>query len=218
MGLHRDLPRPSLSPIEREQRKRVFWIAYILDQSTCLRVGNAPSQHPDDFDVGLPEDMNGEEDSSVSTNTMFFRQLCLLTVIRSRIYSQLYTNAALRRPPKEIYNTVKDLHVELEQWKHQYPFKEPKRNVDESESLFAFASVGVHFIYYNAVIMIHRVPLLLKYAYSRTQPNVSGKRQNDMKALSDTEASKSAVICVQAARDTLTLVNNMPWGNIAWIW
>lgn len=32
MGLHRDLPRSHLSPVEQEQRKRVFWIAYILDQ------------------------------------------------------------------------------------------------------------------------------------------------------------------------------------------
>lgn len=32
MGLHRDLPRPHFSPVEQEQRKRVFWIAYILDQ------------------------------------------------------------------------------------------------------------------------------------------------------------------------------------------
>lgn len=32
MGLHRNLPRPYLSPVEQEQRKRVFWVAYILDQ------------------------------------------------------------------------------------------------------------------------------------------------------------------------------------------
>lgn len=32
MGLHRNLPRPHLPPVEQEQRKRVFWIAYILDQ------------------------------------------------------------------------------------------------------------------------------------------------------------------------------------------
>ncbi|KAE8399473.1 fungal-specific transcription factor domain-containing protein [Aspergillus pseudonomiae] len=32
MGLHRDVPRPHLSQAEQEQRKRVFWIAYILDQ------------------------------------------------------------------------------------------------------------------------------------------------------------------------------------------
>jgi hypothetical protein len=32
------------------------------------------------------------------------------------------------------------------------------------------------------------------------------------------EAVASTAICVQAARDTLKLVNNLPWGDIAWIW
>lgn len=32
MGLHRNIPRPYLTPEEQEQRRRVFWIAYILDQ------------------------------------------------------------------------------------------------------------------------------------------------------------------------------------------
>lgn len=32
LGLHRNIPRPHLPVAEQEQRKRVFWIAYILDQ------------------------------------------------------------------------------------------------------------------------------------------------------------------------------------------
>lgn len=32
MGLHRNIARAHLSPTEQEQRRRVFWVAYILDQ------------------------------------------------------------------------------------------------------------------------------------------------------------------------------------------
>lgn len=32
IGLHRELPRPSLLKPEKDQRRTVFWIAYILDQ------------------------------------------------------------------------------------------------------------------------------------------------------------------------------------------
>lgn len=32
MGLHRDIPRPDLSPTEQEQRRRVFWVAFTVDQ------------------------------------------------------------------------------------------------------------------------------------------------------------------------------------------
>ena len=32
MGLHRDIPRPELSPAEQEERRRVFWVAFVIDQ------------------------------------------------------------------------------------------------------------------------------------------------------------------------------------------
>lgn len=214
MGLHRDFPRPELPPAEQEQRKRVFWIAYILDQSTCLRSGTAPSQHLDDFDVALPADAIGSEAPLVSNNIPFFRQLCHLTIIKSRIYSRLYSTKALQRSPKEVYRTVMELHIELEEWRRQHPLlNEPKQKVTDNEFLYGFASVGLQFVYYNALIMIHRIPLLMNYAYSSRLPDASGKKQT-----LSAQASSSAVICVQAARDTLKLVNNMPWGDIAWIW
>ncbi|KAJ5095833.1 Transcription factor [Penicillium alfredii] len=213
MGLHRDIPRPDLSPIEQEQRRRVFWVAFTVDQSTCLRAGNAPSQHPDDFDVPLPQETEDDQDPEMSSNIRFFRQLCRMALIKSRIYSRMYTAKALLKPPLEIYRTVKELHAELENWKRDYPFDtEPRRKASENDFLFGFASIGLHFVYYNALIMIHRIPLLLNYLI------LSRDETNDLKSLSKSRASKSSVICVQAARDTLKLVNNMPWGDIAWIW
>ena len=32
MGLHRNIPRPDLTPVEQEQRRRVFWVAFVIDQ------------------------------------------------------------------------------------------------------------------------------------------------------------------------------------------
>jgi hypothetical protein len=32
MGLHRDIARPDLSPDEQEERRRVFWVAFVIDQ------------------------------------------------------------------------------------------------------------------------------------------------------------------------------------------
>ncbi|KAJ6136291.1 hypothetical protein N7512_001451 [Penicillium capsulatum] len=213
MGLHRDMARPDLSPAEQEQRRRVFWVAFTVDQSTCLRAGNAPSQHPDDFDVPLPQQTEDDHDPEMSSNILFFRQLCQMALIKTRIYCRLYAAKALLKPPDETYQTVKELHSELEEWRKDYPFtEEPKRKAAESEFLFGFASIGLHFIYYNALIMIHRIPLVLNYLISsRDEPE-------EMKALSRAQAAKSGVICVQAARDTLSMVNNMPWGDIAWVW
>ena len=136
-----------------------------------------------------------------------------MSVIKSRIFCRLYSAKAMLKPPREIYQTVKELHAELENWEKDYPLdEEPKFKLAETEFLFGFASIGLHFVYYNAQIMIHRIPLLLSYLIS------SRDETPELKSISIAEASKSGAICVQAARDTLKMVNNMPWGDIAWIW
>lgn len=178
-----------------------------------MRAGNAPSQHPEDFDVPLPEELEDDRDSSSSTNIPFFRQLCRMSLIKSRIFCQLYSAKALLKSPHEIYQSVQELDAELRAWRKDYPFDEnPRQKVAEPNFLMGFAAIGLHFVYYNALIMIHRIPLLLNYLINeRAEPK-------ELKALSKAHAAKSSVICVTAARDTLRMVNNMPWGDIAWVW
>lgn len=162
----------------------------------------------DDFDVSLPEvDEN---------HPAFFRQLCCLTVVKSRIYGKLYSTKSLQRTPEEVCQTVKDLHAELEEWKIENPFDNSFLHQVEGDGfLLGFASVGLQFVYYNSLIMTHRVPLLLHYYTHR----VGSETQLHFDPAWFGEQSKeSAAVCVQAARDTLKLVNSMPWGDIAWIW
>ncbi|KXG45168.1 Transcription factor [Penicillium griseofulvum] len=213
MGLHRDIARPELSPAEREERRRVFWVAFVIDQSTCLRIGNAPSQHQDDFDVPLPEELESDKHGETASNIPFFRQLCRMALIKSHIYSRLYSATALTKPPVEIYKAVKELDAELEEWKRETPsLTEPDIKPTGRDFLFGFASIGLHFVYQNALIMIHRVPIFLNYMIT------ANKESEKVVSISKARASKSSAISSQAARDTLKVVNNMPWGDIAWTW
>lgn len=137
-----------------------------------------------------------------------------MCLIKSRIYCRLYAAKSLSKSPHEIYQIVNDLHIELDEWRKDYPFGDvPKLNTAERDFLFGFASIGLHFVYYNALIMIHRIPLLMNYLISANEDE-----SDEMKYLSKAQASKSSRICATAARDTLKLVNNMPWGDIAWLW
>ena len=136
-----------------------------------------------------------------------------MSLIKSHIYSRLYSVTALEKPPVEIYKTVKELYAELEQWKRESPaLAEPEMKPTERDFLFGFASIGLHFVYQNAVIMIHRVPIFLNYMIT------ARKEPEKVQAISKAHASRSAAIGAQAARDTLKVVNNMPWGDIAWTW
>ncbi|CAI7664438.1 unnamed protein product [Penicillium bialowiezense] len=213
MGLHRDIARPDLSAAAQEERRRVFWVAFVIDQSTCLRIGNAPSQHPDDFDVPLPEEMESDKLDGTPNKITFFRQMCRMSVIKGRIYSRLYSAKALLRPPIEIYRTVKELHAELEEWNlDSPPLSDHQVKTEERDFLYGFAALGLRFVYYNALIMIHRVPLFINYIVTaRNEPE-------KLQALSKAHAAKSGAIGAQAARETLKLINNMPWGDIAWTW
>ena len=157
--------------------------------------------------------MKDDSDSYDSCDIPFFRQLCRMSLIKSRIYCRLYSAKAMLKPHIEIYQIVKELHAELEEWKRDYPLGEvPKVKVAENDFLFGFASIGIQLVYYNALIMIHRIPLLLKYLI------VPREEPEELKSLSKAYASKSAIICANAARNTLKLVHNMPWGDIAWVW
>lgn len=159
--------------------------------------------------------MDDDLDPEVSSNIPFFRHLCRMSLIKSRIYCRLYAAKALLRPPSEIYQVVTELHSELQRWKDDYPeVDEPKEKVHEVDFLFGFAHVALKFGYYNALIMVHRVPLLLNFFFKvRNSPD-----DKELRAVSNAAAARSAVIATAAARDTLKTVNNMPWGDIAWIW
>ncbi|GCB17746.1 uncharacterized transcriptional regulatory protein PB24D3.01 [Aspergillus awamori] len=217
MGLHRNIPRPYLTPEEQEQRRRVFWIAYILDQSACVRSGSAPAQHFEDFDVDFPVD-HIHDPFVKARDGSFFRHLCQITVIKSRVFSKLYAAKALEnKSPEEIYNNIRELHGELEEWKrvNALEFRMKQRGAGQ-DFLLGFASAGLQFVYYNTMIMIHRLPLMIQFASAHYIAR--GHHPPMDYDLISSEASASAAICVQAARDTVRLVNNLPWGDIAWIW
>jgi hypothetical protein len=74
----------------------------------------------------------------------------------------------------------------------------------------------MQFVYFNSLILIHRMPLVIAFIYRQRLAN--GGSASDDANLILRESSSSIAFCSEAARDTLRLVNNLPWGDIAWIW
>ena len=185
--------------------------------STCVRSGSAPTQHIDDFDVDLPTE-GADDGCPVGDHKSFFRQFCRLTIIKGRIYTKLYSTKALNnKSVTEIFRLVDELYAELEEWKSTSALDvQLKMKPAGEDFLLGFASAGLRLVYYNSLIMIHRIPLIVHFIHARYVPREKQKT-SDLRRIAN-QSSASAIICVQAARDTLKLVNSLPWGDIAWIW
>ncbi|RDW69031.1 transcription factor domain-containing protein [Aspergillus mulundensis] len=214
MGLHRENPRPHLSKLEQQQRRNVFWIAYIIDQSISIRLGSAPTQQLDDYDVDFPSEET--EGLMIVDNKSVFPQICRVSVIRSRTYKHFYSARGLEnKSTAEICETVHKLHADLQDWKRNSQFEALLRQRGSGEDFLAgFASAGLFLIYNNTLMMIHRIPMLMNFVYQSRTDSVP---QIDMRLILNQSAS-SAIICVQAARDILKSINHLPWGDVAWIW
>ncbi|KAL4905402.1 fungal-specific transcription factor domain-containing protein [Aspergillus multicolor] len=214
MGLHRETPRPHLSKLEQQQRRNVFWIAYIIDQSISIRLGSAPTQQIDDYDVDFPSEET--EGLMIVDNKSVFPQICRVSVIRSRTYKHFYSARGLEnKSTAEICETVHKLHADLQDWKSNSQFEALLRQRGSGEDFLAgFASAGLFLLYNNTLMMIHRIPMLMSFVYQSRADSVS---QIDMRLILSQSAS-SAIVCVQAARDILQSINHLPWGDVAWIW
>ncbi|TPR08538.1 Ferric reductase NAD binding domain family protein [Aspergillus niger] len=92
IGLHRE--NASGASPEAEQRRRVYWIAFILDSDISIRVGRPPVQDIEDYDTHLPTE-NPPDGRGVltidGTRINYFRLLAQLAQIQRLVIRQLYT-------------------------------------------------------------------------------------------------------------------------------
>ncbi|KAJ5846694.1 hypothetical protein N7534_010363 [Penicillium rubens] len=126
IGLHKRGSGFGLNVVEVEQRKRVFWIAYLLDKDICLRSGRPPVQDDDDMNVELPSEDPPDNVGNVPLSDgrskfNLFRALCEFAIIESRVYKRLYSAKASKQSDGELLNTIGELDKELEDWKDSIP-------------------------------------------------------------------------------------------------
>lgn len=108
------------------QRNRVFWIAFNLDHDLANRLERPPLIHEDDIGVDLPplyqEDGLGyisSADGSIRIN--FIRARAHLALIENRIYRRVMSARAKRQTALEREAAIKELGVELNNWKASFP-------------------------------------------------------------------------------------------------
>ncbi|GME54019.1 hypothetical protein GTA08_BOTSDO03406 [Neofusicoccum parvum] len=192
IGLHKRGSGFNLNPAEIEQRKRVFWIAYMLDRDICLRSGRPPIQDDDDMNVELPSENPPDNIGNIpladgKSKVNLFRLMCTFAVIESKVYKQLYSVKASKQSDGELLNTIGELDRELEEWKDSIPIDfRPEHEIKASHTPLILHVVVLHFAYYNCLTTIHRM-LILYYPVSSLVTLFANILQNpqDTRARSD---------------------------------
>ncbi|TGJ86027.1 hypothetical protein E0Z10_g2787 [Xylaria hypoxylon] len=221
IGLHKRGTGFNLNPIEIEQRKRVFWIAYMLDKDLCLRSGRPPAQDDDDMNVDLPEadpvDHIGNIPLANGKGKMnLFRVMCELAVIESRIYKRLYSTKATKLSDGELLQTIGELDKELESWKDSIDIDyRPEHEIKASHTPLVLHIAMLHFSYYNALTTIHRMSIHHGFWTSRlANYAIQGLNARPL----NPRVFSSAALCASAARATISLLKYIPQGDFSCVW
>ncbi|KAJ6079516.1 hypothetical protein N7467_009269 [Penicillium canescens] len=221
IGLHKRGSGFGLNPVEVEQRKRVFWIAYLLDKDICLRSGRPPVQDDDDMNVDLPSEDPPDNVGNVPLSDgrskfNLFRSMCEFATIESRVYKRLYSAKASKQSDGELLNTIGDLDKELEDWKDSIPIDfRPENEILATHTPLILHIVVLHFAYYNCLTTIHRMSVHHGYWTSRlSNYAIQGLNARPL----NPRVFLSAVLCVTAARASINLIKYIPQGDFACVW
>ncbi|CAO2647452.1 Nn.00g083740.m01.CDS01 [Neocucurbitaria sp. VM-36] len=173
LGLHRrdDRKWPSTSRkhdyIEEQCRKRIFWVAYILDKYLGVVFGRPRHYHDDDIDQDFPDRVN-DQDMTSSGPVVRHADDChidaliyhaKLSQISERILREVYTI-------KSVSDTVRltaahRLGLELRAWKASLPPLLGSINPSSLIPSFRRQANMLKLSYCHAVMLAHR-PFLLK--------------------------------------------------------
>ncbi|SPJ86766.1 related to transcriptional activator Mut3p [Fusarium torulosum] len=221
IGLHKRGTGFNLNPIEIEQRKRVFWIAYMLDKDLCLRAGRPPAQDDDDMNVELPDadpaDNIGNIPLADGKGKMnLFRVMCEFATIESEVYKRLYSVQATKQSDGELLNTIGELDHKLEEWKDSIPIDyRPEHDINASHTPLILHVVMLHLTYYNCLTTIHRMSVHHGFWTSRlANYAIQGLNARPL----NPRVFSSAALCTAAARASVSLLKYVPQGDFACVW
>ncbi|QKX56587.1 uncharacterized protein TRUGW13939_03692 [Talaromyces rugulosus] len=221
IGLHKRGSSFGLNQVEMEQRKRVFWIAYMMDRDLCLRSGRPPVQDDDDMNVELPSDEPPDNVGNIPLSdgqgkVNLFRVMCRFSIIQSRVYKRLYSARAAKQSDGELLNTIGELDKELEEWKESIPTDyRPEHEIKATHTPLLLHVVMLHFAYHNCLTTIHRMAVHHGYWTSRlSNYAIQGLNARPL----NPRVFSSANICVSAARASINLIKYIPHGDFACVW
>lgn len=119
IGLHRNATS-GFTQAEIEERRRTFWISFVLDADISLRVGRPPVQDMEDYNIPLPDEIPYDGRGTISidgTSFNFFRLLAQFAIVQRRAYLHIQTVLVTQQPKEIAFKSAKACEEALLSWK-----------------------------------------------------------------------------------------------------
>jgi hypothetical protein len=159
MGLHRRLRDVVLSDTELEQRCNAFWVIFILEKSSSINLGRPSAMHDEDIAAKLPtiRELPPLPDGSKQYDT--FPDSVKLFLIRSRVYTDLYSARAQTKPKIERLRLGKLLEKEFYEWRDAIPLEIRPGQPIRCHPAMVMPVFMLHFAYYTSLLSLYQTVL-----------------------------------------------------------
>ncbi|KFZ11970.1 hypothetical protein V502_07321 [Pseudogymnoascus sp. VKM F-4520 (FW-2644)] len=205
IGLHRSSIL-GLSESQIEDRRRTYWIAFILDADISLRVGRPLVQDINDYDTPFPakhpQDGNGVF-SVDDTQIHYFRLLAQFALIQRRVYQHLYAVAVHKQARDSVLKEVKACEEALLRWKASIPAKlQPQNTFSAKPHYFLQHILRLHYAYHCCYSNLHQVCMFTRQPVGSTSirgiPTVENKIAQTLAG--SLESARSAIRLLKHVR------------------
>lgn len=198
VGLHRSLDEFGLDAVEKKLRRNVFWVAYVMEVGMSSRCGRPPAMSDQDIAVALPQ--------TTSTGFDHFRCIATLSLLESRVYSELYSAKAATRSGLERLKSIGRLDAELTRWRDALPLGYRTESEIACLEHELTPVVMMHFSYYNCLAAIHRASI--HHGSWTSAPDSKPSVGDDDGEILNPRVYISSSLCLDAARNIVGLLKH----------
>ena len=217
LDAHKEEMPNTLHYLERKERERVFWVAYILDKDTALTIRKPPVLSEADISR-LPPGDHEEDGVGIIRSLDSYFEVNLFTAsqrlaaIQGKVWNRI--DSAATPATRNVLQAAQDeLNPCLAAWKDTLPFDFKQEDLVGRWPKHAIVHIVVlHFRYFHTLVELNKEPPMEK-----DELNPLNDDCPVAKSLPSYPHS-TAPIAVEAARDALDLASLTPRGNFQNVW
>ncbi|KAG5809968.1 hypothetical protein H9Q74_007271 [Fusarium xylarioides] len=203
LGMHRSASRhTTLTPVERESRRRTWWVLYFFDRFSASKLGQPITVRDDDIDVEMPS-MDGLTKDEMAE---FLDPQNLITNIKlAKIIGNILTHIyGIPKATNGLY--IHQVHGILKQLREWHDELQPDMRVKERGTPRPVASL--HLAYNQCIIQTTRPVLLHLF---KTQFQLGSKVREDASPRQNVSSITLALAesCVNAAQASSRIVEGL---------